>query len=160
MIHIQEYDMEVRHIKGVQNNLADILSRNPRGMTDAQTRDLTRPDQVMFRHIQVYKDKNIKKELKALAELQGTAEKLASIKNRVTNCQPTDQTQFVLQDNVPYCKGEKSNQRYKAVLPSCLEHNIVKFVHFTLGHLGVDKCMEEIKYMFHVRNLGRKLRNL
>ena len=35
-----------------------------------------------------------------------------------------------------------------------------KFVHFTLGHSGVDKCMEEIKYIFHVRNLGRKLRKL
>jgi len=45
------------------------------------------------------------------------------------------------------------------MLPSCLEEKIFKFVHFTLGHSGVDKCMEEIKYMFHVRNLGRKLRN-
>jgi hypothetical protein len=127
-------------------------------MTDEQTRDFTRPDQVMVHHIQVYKDKNLKNELKALAQLQDTDEKLASIKNRVTNCQPTDQIQFVLQDNVLYCKGEKTDQRYKAVLSSCLEQKIFKFVHFPLGHLGVDKCMEEIKYMFHIRNFGRKLR--
>jgi hypothetical protein len=119
---------------------------------------LTRPDQVMVHHIQVYKDKNLTKELKALAELQDTDEKLASIKNRVTYCHPTDQTQFVLQDNVLYCKGKKTDPRYKAVLPSCLELNIFKFVHFKLGHLGVDKCVEEGKYIFHVRNLGRKLR--
>jgi hypothetical protein len=36
--------------------------------------------------------------------------------------------------------------------------NFFQFVHFSLEHLGVDKCMEEIKYMFHARNLGTKLR--
>ena len=144
--------------RGVQNHLADILSRNPSGMIDEQTRDLTRPDQVMVHHIPFYKDKNFKKELKALAELQDTDVKLASIKKRVIKCQPTDQTQFVLQDNVLYCRGEKTEQRYKAMLPSCLEQKIFKFIHFTLGHSGVDTRMEEIKYMFHVRNPGRKLR--
>jgi hypothetical protein len=44
------------------------------------------------------------------------------------------------------------------MLTSCFEQKIFKFVHFTLGHSGVDKCVEEIKYMLHVRNLGRNLR--
>jgi len=82
MVQIQEYDLEITHITGVQNHLADILSRNPSGMT--------RPDQVMVHHIQVYKDNDLKRELKALAELQDTDEKLAVIKNRVTKGQPTD----------------------------------------------------------------------
>jgi len=121
MVQIQEYDLEIRHSRGVQNHLADILSRNPSGMTDEQTRDLNRPDQVMVHHIQVYKDKDFKKELKALAEVQDTDEKLAVLKKRVIKCQPTGQTQFVLQGNVLYCRGEKTEQRYKAMLPSCLE---------------------------------------
>jgi hypothetical protein len=29
ILNIQEYDIEIKHIKGVQNHLADILSRNP-----------------------------------------------------------------------------------------------------------------------------------
>ena len=157
MVQIQEYDLEIRHIRGVHNHLADILGRNPSGMTDEQTRDVTRLDQVMVHHIQVYKDQNIKKKLKELAELHDTDEKLAVIKN--SHKRPAyDQTQFVLQDNVLYSGEEKIEQRYKAMLPSFLEQNIFKFVHHTLGHTGVDKCMEEIKYMFHVRNLERKLR--
>jgi hypothetical protein len=120
MVQIQEYDLEIRHIRGVQNHLADILSRNPSGMTDEQRRDFTRPDQVMVHHIQIYKDRNIKKEL---AELQDTDEKLAVIKNRVTKGQPIDQTQSVLQGNVLYCRGEKTEQRDEAMLPSCLEQN-------------------------------------
>jgi len=31
-------------------------------------------------------------------------------------------------------------------------------MHMSLGHLDVDKCLEEIKCVFHVRNLCRKLR--
>jgi hypothetical protein len=38
MVQIQEYDLEIRHIRGVQNHLAGILSRNPSGMTEEQTR--------------------------------------------------------------------------------------------------------------------------
>jgi hypothetical protein len=53
IVQIEECDLEIRHIKGVQNHLADILIRNPSGMTVEQTRDLTRPDQVMVHHIQV-----------------------------------------------------------------------------------------------------------
>jgi len=61
MVQVQEYDLEMRNIRGVQNHLADILNRNPSGMTDEQTRDLTRSDQVMFHHIQIYEDKDLKK---------------------------------------------------------------------------------------------------
>ena len=130
-VQIQEYDLEIRHSRGVQNHLADILSCNPSGMTDEQTRDLIRPDQVMGHHLQVYKDKDFKKELKALAELQDTDEKLAVLQKRAINCQPTDQTQFVLLDNLLNCRGEKTEQRFKAMLPSCFEQKIFKFVRFT-----------------------------
>jgi hypothetical protein len=54
----------------------------------------------MVRHIQVHEDKNLQENLKALVELQDMDEKLAVINNRVTKLQSTDQTQFVLQDNV------------------------------------------------------------
>jgi hypothetical protein len=83
-------------VKGVQNHLADILSCNPSGLTDEQTRDMTRPDQVRVHHIQVYRDYDLKKELTALAELQDMDEKITAIKNGVTKGQPTDQTKFVL----------------------------------------------------------------
>jgi len=57
-----------------------------------------------------------------------------------------------------YCREDKNQHRWKAMLPSNLEQKIFKYVHLSLGHLGVDKCLEEIKCVFHVRNLGRKLR--
>jgi len=47
ILNIQENDIKIKHINGVQNNLADSLSRNPTGMTDEEIRNLTRKDQVL-----------------------------------------------------------------------------------------------------------------
>jgi len=44
------------------------------------------------------------------------------------------------------------------MLPTCLEAKIFRFVHQTLGHFGVDKCLEEIRHVFQVRDLRKKLR--
>jgi hypothetical protein len=44
------------------------------------------------------------------------------------------------------------------MLPNNLERKIFKYVYLSLGRLGVDKYLEEITCVFHVRNLGRKLR--
>jgi hypothetical protein len=84
MLNVQEYDIEIRHIKGVQNHLADVLSRNPAGLTDEEIRNLTRPDQVMVNSVQLYVDKTIGTELKDLAVLQDTDPRLAAIKRVVT----------------------------------------------------------------------------
>ena len=41
--------------------------------------------------------------------------------------------------------------------PNNIEQKIFKCVPLSLGHLGVDKCSEEIKYVFYIKDLGRKL---
>ena len=63
----------------------------------------------------------------------------------------------MLKDSVIYCKGDKDQTKWKAMLPTCLEAKMFRFVHHTLGHLDVDKCLEEIRYVFQVRELGKKL---
>jgi len=35
------------------------------------------------------------------------------------------------------------------------EAKIFRFVHHTFGHLGVDKCLEEIRYVFQISDLGK-----
>jgi hypothetical protein len=148
----------MKHIKGVQNHLADILSRNPTGLTDEEIRNLTRPDQVLVHSVQLYTDKTVHKELKNLATLQDTDSRLAAIKSEVTAHPTTTQQRYLLRDSVIYCKGNKDRTKWKAMLPACFETKIFRFVHHTLGHLGVDKCLEKIRYVFQVGDLGKKLR--
>ena len=158
MIDIQQVDLEIKHIKGVDNHLADILSRSPRGLTEQQTKDLSQPDQIMIHKIEMYKDKTLQKELQTLATLQDTDRRLAAIKGKITSGPNNNKDRYWLQENVLYCRGNKTQRGWRAMLPSCLEQRLIQYVHLSLGHLGVDKCSEEIKYIFHVNNLGRKLR--
>jgi hypothetical protein len=142
MMEIQQFDLEIRHIKGVQNHLADVLSRSPRGLTDEETSNLTGRDQIMLHKIQVYDDKTLKKELQTFATLQEADERLATIKGKVTSHPNTVNDRYSLEGNVLYCREDDSQHRWKAMLPNNLEQKIFKYVHFALGHLGVDKCLE------------------
>ena len=155
---IQQFDLEIRHIKGVDNYLADILSRHPKGLTDKQTRELARPDQIMVHRIQLYEDKALKTDLQTIATLQDADPKIAAIKGKVGSQPHPDQDRYRILDNVLYCRGGKPQERWRAMLPAKLEQKLLKYIHLSLGHLGVDKCVSEINYVFHVNNLGRKIR--
>jgi len=48
--------------------------------------------------------------------------------------------------------------KWKVMLPSCLEQKVLEYAHASLGHLGVDKCMNQIGQSLHMKNLGRKIR--
>ena len=48
--------------------------------------------------------------------------------------------------------------KWKAMLPSCLEQKVIEYAHSSLVHLGVDKCMNQIGQSLRVKNLGRKIR--
>ena len=63
-------DTEISHIRGTQNNLADIISRNPAGLTPEQIKQLTRPRDIMVATIQLYLDPQLKKGLKESAAFQ------------------------------------------------------------------------------------------
>jgi hypothetical protein len=72
----------------------------------------------------------------------------------------TTQQRYLLRGSVVYCKVGKDRTRWKALLPTCLITKIFRFVHHILGHLGVVKCLQEIRYMLQVRVLGKKFRRL
>jgi len=110
-MEIQQYDLEIRHIKWVNNHLADILSRSPRGLTDEETRNLVRPDEVMVHRIQIYEDKTLKKELLSLATLQDADKRLAAIRRKVRSNPITDNDRYQLQGNILYCRGGKTQLR-------------------------------------------------
>jgi hypothetical protein len=43
-------------------------------------------------------------------------------------------------------------------LPACLEERAIQYTHTSLGHLGLEKCVKQIKQAYHLKNLGHKVR--
>ena len=54
-------------------------------------------------------------------------------------CTSYPKEKFTLKDNVLFCRRD-GEERWKAMLPLCLEQKVIEYTHTELGHLGVDKC--------------------
>jgi hypothetical protein len=83
LLSIQQYDIEIHHIKGTNNVLADILSRHPSELRAAETRDLTKPGTIMVHAVDLKIDNSVCKDLKNLGKLQDTDPRLKNPKGQI-----------------------------------------------------------------------------
>jgi hypothetical protein len=83
LIRIQEYDINLQHIKGVENHLADILSRNPAGVGGDEVQELTKPNTILVNKIYLKLDKALLKSLKTLADTQRQDPRLRNIRENL-----------------------------------------------------------------------------
>jgi hypothetical protein len=70
VLQIQDYDLEIQHIPGGQNSFADILSRNPAGLSPNQITTLTKSRELLPANINLNIDLSIKKTQRDLGNLQ------------------------------------------------------------------------------------------
>jgi hypothetical protein len=153
LITIQEYDIELQHIKGVESHLADILSRNPAGLEVNEIHDLTKPNTTLVNKIKLDTDKTV---LKNLADKQKNDTRLRMLREKAEK-DPTDKHR--IEEDVLF-RRDKQGASWKVMLPECLEAPIIHYVHTSLGHAGVDKCVWEINQSFHLKNVRRQVRKL
>ena len=157
LLAIQQYDIEICHIKGANNVLADILSRYPSELSAAEARGLTRPGTIRVHAINLKIDNSVCRDLKNLGRLQDTDPRLKGLKDKITENTRSLEAKFKLEGDVLYCRRDNMD-KWKVMLPSCLEQKVIEYAHASLGHLGVDKCMNQIGQSLHLKNLGRKIR--
>jgi len=72
MLEIEQWELEIQHIKGIDNTSADILSRNPPHCNTTNTTNLRQRYQILVYSIHLNIDNSVKRELKNLAILQNT----------------------------------------------------------------------------------------
>ena len=102
-------------------------------------------------------DNSVCKDLKNLSKLQDTDPRLKGLKDKITENTNSPGAKFKLNGDVLFCRRDIMD-KWKVMLPSCLEQKVIEYAHGRLGHLGVDKCMNQIGQSIHMKNLGRKIR--
>jgi len=80
MFEIEQWELEIQHIKDIDNTLADILSRNPLHSNTPNTTNLRQSDQIMVHAINLNIDNSVKREWENLAILQNTDPQLQAIR--------------------------------------------------------------------------------
>jgi len=109
MLGIEQWELEMKHIKGTDNTLADVLSRNPPHYNTPNTTNIRKRDQIMTHAIDLNIDNSVKRELKNLAILQDTDPRLQATKGGLTNHSTTG-TKYIVNNDVLYCKRDKEGQ--------------------------------------------------
>jgi hypothetical protein len=155
LITIQEYDIKLQHIKGVDNHLADTLSRNPTGLKTEEIQDLYKPNAILIYKIDLQINRSVLKNLKDLVVKEKADPRLQNIREEMENT-PADSKHRV--EGEVLFRRDRLGATWKAMLPECLEVPVIQYVHVSLGHAGVDKCICEINQNFHLKNIGRKVR--
>ena len=102
-------------------------------------------------------DNSVCKDLKNLGKLQDTDPRLKGLKDKTSENTSAPGAKIILKGNVLFCRRD-SIDKWKAMLPVCLEQKVTEYAHVSLGHLGVDKCMNQIGQSLYMKNLGRKIR--
>jgi hypothetical protein len=147
ILELQEYELEICHIKGSQNHFADILSRNPAGLTKEQIKEITRPKELMVAPINLNLDQSIKRELKNIEEYQTRDPAIQSIKKRLETADSTVSRRYTTHNRIAYCKPYDQNPLWRVYLPETLETKVINFGHRTLGHAGSDKTKSHSEFL-------------
>jgi hypothetical protein len=158
VLQLQEYDLEIVHIKGADNYLADIMSRNPVGLSREELNQMAKPRDILVAAIDLNVDPIIKAELRKLAAYQAEDPRIIEIKQNLGTALPPLTDKYMLRNGVLYRKDDQRYRYWRPILPASLERPVIKFVHSALGHAGTDKCMSQIEHSFYLRSVGRKVR--
>ena len=142
---IQDYCLEITHIPGTRNQIADALSRIPLNNRDEQTDEvsialiLTRKPNVELRN----RLKNTASEQREDKNINATITRLETEKE----CRD-----FYLKGNI-LIKGKKGRER--VVLTKGLAKAVIHEIHELYGHIGTYKCDKIFEEAFWVAKARR-----
>lgn len=155
IIDMQEFDFSIEHLKGIDNRVADALSRHPISEPNLKTEQPSicslRMDGYSSQEVAFWQqgDPSIKEKVIRLQGLLPTDPKI-----------PTDHS-FCLCNGVLYRKNTKENgKKHQLVAPSILRREIIQSCHAsaTSGHLGVHKTLARITERFWWPNMSVDVR--
>ena len=94
---------------------------------------------------------------KKFAELQKTDPRIQKIQGRTAQQPTVANPRYWLVDDTLFYREAEHVSEWKPVLPACLEERASQYTHTSLGHLGVEKCKQQIKQAYYLKNLGHKV---
>lgn len=128
-LELENYDFTIEHRKGLSMGHVDALSRTiPVFTVTSDEIDL---------HIQATQSRD-----RMIVELRDRLEE-------------EEVKYFELKDGLVFRKID--NDRLAFYVPSEMEENVIRLIHEKIGHLGVDKCLEQMKHHYWFPSMRAKI---
>jgi hypothetical protein len=128
-MEIQEYDLRIEHISGVNNFFADSVSRNPFGLVK-ESRDLRKKHQeIVVAKINFEVDKTLLKELGSLSRHQLSDPVLNKTRENYEKDPGNYKERYMIRNDVLFCRNDTTHPYWRVMLPRNLEYRVIKHVH-------------------------------
>jgi hypothetical protein len=150
VIEMQEFDFSIEHLKGVDNRVADALSRHP--ITESNLN--TEPPSICSLRMPGYSSQEIALWQQGDASIKDQVIRLQGLLS--TNPETSIKSRFRLSSGILYRRNTKENgKKYQLVVPSILRREILQSCHAsaTSGNFGVHKTLARITERFWGPNM-------
>ena len=142
ILSLQEFDFEIRHVKGVNNCVADALSRNP-------DESCTGPSGSAIGHVVCVFDSRRPVGLSnaELAFQQQLDSQLRPIITSLNSKVPGKfADQFKIHGKVLYKRNPSQGRKFLLCVPSILRRKVIEFCHDdpSSSHMGIDKTVARV----------------
>jgi hypothetical protein len=107
----------------------------------------------MVNPINLSTDRSVCKDLRNLAELWKANPRIQRIRGRMAQQPAVSNPRYQQVGDTLFYREAGHAYDWKPVMPACLEERVFQYTHTTPGHLGVEKCMQQIKQAYHLKNL-------
>jgi hypothetical protein len=147
-MQLQEFDLTIEHIKGINNHFADILSRNPVGISNGIKNQARGQHEFVVAKINLDVDKLLVKELRNIAFHQNSNPDLMKIRQHLEKDPMKYSEIYCVNNDILSCKDVKNHPYWRVMIPKSLEYSLIKYVHTSMGHSGTDKLCTKFQDHF------------
>lgn len=155
-LYLQQFDLQVQHIKGKDNVIADILSRYPPELH-------LLPQHNLEINVNAYKLIISPKEIKDFSDIQKLQLADTLIENvylKVLNDVKFPGRKFyTLHKDVLFFKSAK-DVTWRIYVPKTLENHFIETTHLELGHAGIFKTYQHAKRFAFFKDMYKKIKHL
>lgn len=155
ILALQDHQFEIVHCKGVDNTIADLLSRV---RTDEnQQNSLTTTPELIVANLEREHNLELLENLRNLIQLQQNDPTLKQIYLQIKNSNTTEHNRFRINDDILY---QKHHNNWLITIPQSLVNTLISECHKFYLHCGARKCLQILQKDFIFKDMARKIRQL
>lgn len=160
LLFLQQFDINIVHVKGTQNKIADLLSRYP--PENASSGQKTNP--VTIANLVIDGTADLIKDLKRLGTLQRQDNQLSRLlRIKQGLIEPSNHERRIINN---YRLSQKVllhvdyANRDTIAIPTCLQEKLIWHYHLELGHFGPAKVYHILRTYFYWKGMNKQIRKI